>query len=141
MRQVIVHLPAHAIDLLLHGGGHLQLASCLRALSLVRENRQRRLQPVREVAGFRDRATNGLFTAVEQRVEVVHERLHFRRVGSIDATVAALVQSGETRSKVVDRRHATPHLQKPGDHRKHREQDDKRPLNTSCTAKANEGSR
>ena len=48
---------------------------------------------------------------VEQRVEIVDERLHLGRVVAVDAPIAALVQPGETRPKVVDRRQAAAHLQ------------------------------
>ena len=138
VREVIVDLPAHAIDLLRDGGGHLELAGSPRALRLVRKDGERRLQPVRQVAGLRDRAPHRLLPLVEQRVEIVDERLHLRRVVAVDAPVAALVQSGKTRSKVVDRRHAAPHLQQA----RRSSQNTANSmtsgcLKTSCTAKAN----
>jgi hypothetical protein len=73
-----------------------------RALGFVRQNGERRFQPVRQVSGFRNRATHGVLPLIEQRVEIVDERLHFARVGTFDAAIAPFVQSCEPRSKVLD---------------------------------------
>ena len=96
MGEVIIDLPSHAIDLLLNGGGNLGLARCPRPLRLVRNDGERRLQAVRQVARLRDRTADGLLSLVEQRVEIVDERLHFCRVLAVDAPIAPLVQSGKT---------------------------------------------
>ena len=54
--EVIVDLPPHAIDLLLNRGGDLGLARSPRALGFMRQDGERRLQAVGEVAGLGDRA-------------------------------------------------------------------------------------
>ena len=78
----------------------------------MRKDGERRLQAVRQVARLCDRTADGLLPLVEQRVEIVDERLHFGRIFALDAPIAALVQSGKARAKVVDRRHAAAHLQR-----------------------------
>ena len=53
----------------------------------VREHRERRLQRVRQVAGLRDRAPHGLIAMLEQRVEIVDERLHLAGIPPLDAPI------------------------------------------------------
>ena len=55
---MIVHLPPHAIHLLADRRGQLALAGALGALGFVREHGERRLQPVREIAGLGQRAAH-----------------------------------------------------------------------------------
>ena len=73
------------------------------------------------MVGLRYRAADGLLPLVEQRVEIVDERLHFCRVLAFDAPITALVQSGKTGPKVVDGRKAAAHLHETGDHGEHPE--------------------
>ena len=126
VREVIVDLPPHAIDLLLNGGSNLRLAGSPRPLRFVRNDGKRRLQAVRQVARLCHRAADGLLPLVEQRVEIVDERLHFCRVIALDAPLAALVQFDKARAKVADRRHAGANLQEPSGHAEHAQQQDKR---------------
>ena len=91
MREVIVDLPSHALDLLADACGELGLARARRPLGLLREHRQRRLQAVREVAGLGDRTADDLLAVVEQAVEVVDERLHFTGIGAFDAMLLVAV--------------------------------------------------
>ena len=60
VREVIVDLAAHALDLLHDRGGQLGLPCRLRALGLLIQQRQRRLQAVREIAGLGQRARHAL---------------------------------------------------------------------------------
>ena len=78
VRQVVVDLPAHPVHLLAQ---QLRPAAAAppRPLGLVGDHRQRRLQAVGQVAGPRQRPAHRLFAVVEQRVEVVDERLHLAR--------------------------------------------------------------
>jgi hypothetical protein len=77
MRKVVIHLALHAIDLLPDGGADVRLARALGRGGFLQEDRQRCLQGVRQVAGFGLRAFNDLVALIQQRVEIVHERLHF----------------------------------------------------------------
>ena len=74
--EVIVDLPAHSLDLLADRRGELALAGGAGAFGLARQQRQRRLETVREVAGLRNRALHRLLALFDQRVQVVDERLH-----------------------------------------------------------------
>ena len=60
VRQVIVHMAAHAIDLLRDRGRERTLSFGFRALRLLVEERERRFQSVREVAGLGQRARDSL---------------------------------------------------------------------------------
>jgi hypothetical protein len=56
VRQVVVDLPPHALDLLIDLCGELLMSCRSHLLRLVRQHRQRRLQAMRQVAGFCDGA-------------------------------------------------------------------------------------
>ena len=95
MRQVIVDLPAHALDLLAQHVGTGRVGGA--ALGLAGNHRQRRLQPVGEVAGAAVGAAHGVGPVIEQGVQVVDERLHFSGKSAADAGVVAGVDPREPR--------------------------------------------
>ncbi len=101
VREVIVHLPAHPIDLLRYGCSHLGLTGCPRAFRLVREDGERRLQTVREIARLGDRALDRFLSMLEQRVEIVDERLHLGRVRAFDSPISPFVKPGKTARRLL----------------------------------------
>ena len=60
MRQVIFNLPAHALDLLHDRRRPARSALRPCALGLLIQQRQRRLQPMREITGLGQRARDAL---------------------------------------------------------------------------------
>ena len=79
------------------------------ALRFVRQDRERRLEAVREVAGLGDRAPHRPFAMVEQRVEVVDERLDFARIAPLDSPIAPVAHRRELVAQLVERRQAAAH--------------------------------
>ena len=122
LRQVIVHLPAHPLDLLTHHRRQLGLPGAIGDLRLVRQHGERRLQRVREIAGLGDRAADGLIAVLEQRVEIVDQRLHFGGIAAVEAALAALAHGGEAAAQPLDRRQAVAHVDDPRQHAGHDEQ-------------------
>ena len=104
VREVVVDLPAHALDLLRDRRGELGLAGGRGALGLLRQHRERRLQAVREIAGLADRAADRCVAMLEQRVEIVDERLHFARIASLRACASPLLHVGQPLAHLVERR-------------------------------------
>jgi hypothetical protein len=119
MCEVVVDLPPHSINLLLYGRRHLRVAGSPRSLCLVSNDRERCLQPVRQVACFGDRAAHRPLTLVQERVQIVDEWLHFRRVASLDTPIPSSVKLDKTGAQVADRGHAGANLQKAGCHADH----------------------
>ena len=76
LRQVRIDLALHARDLLTDGTGEIVLSRRLSTGDLLRQNRQRRLQSVREVAGPRRGAGDAPFAIVEQPVQIINQRRH-----------------------------------------------------------------
>ena len=73
----------------------------LGALGLLRQHRERRLQPVREVARLRQRAGHRPLAMLEQGVEIVDERLHLGRIDAVDPPLAAVVHFTQARRAAV----------------------------------------
>ena len=96
VREVVVHLSSHALDLLVDGGRDLVLAGAAGALSLLRQDGERRLQTVGEIAGLGDGALNRLLAMIEQRVQVVHERLDLGGIGAVHPPLATGSQPVQT---------------------------------------------
>jgi hypothetical protein len=76
---------------------------------------------VREVAGLRHRATDGLLAEREQGVEIVDERLNLRCVASVDAGVAAGMDGAETGTQLRDAEQPAPYLEDAGNHEQKRD--------------------
>ncbi len=124
VREVIVHLPPHALDLLMHRPPRARACpACVGDLRFVRKHRERRLQRVREIAGLGDRAPDGLIAMLEQRVEIVDERLHLARIAPLDAAIAPLVHRGEALAQLGERRQAVPHHRQPAQQADRRKDD------------------
>ena len=54
------------------------------------KHREWSFQSMGEVASFRESAPDNLFAVLQQRIEIVHQRLHFVRVGSFDSASGAI---------------------------------------------------
>ena len=71
-------------------------------LGFVGEHGQRRLQGVRQIARLRDRPLHGLIAQIQQRVEIVHHRLHFARIVAFDSLVSPIAHQRETGAKMPE---------------------------------------
>ena len=89
VREVIVHLPAHAVHLARDGRGHLRLPGGPRPLRLLVEHGQRRLEAVRQVAGLGVRARHAQLAVAQQRIEVADQRLDLCGIVAFEPAVAA----------------------------------------------------
>ena len=105
MRQVVIDLPPHAFNLLCDRGGKLRLSGIVDAARLVRENGQRSLQSVSEIARFGLCATHCLFTMLEKGIQIVNQRLNFVRIRAHHALVASFANGSQTRLQVFEGRH------------------------------------
>ncbi len=72
--QLPVDVPVHHSDLLPERSGGLHVATLLRVARLDLEKSQRRLEPVREIAGPLTSAPHEVFLSLEQLVEVLDQR-------------------------------------------------------------------
>ena len=86
-----------------------------RAVRFVREHGQRRLQSVGQIAGLRDRATDRDLAVLEQRVQVVDERLDFGRVRPVELPLPAFANQREAGANRLKRRDASPEEREPDD--------------------------
>jgi hypothetical protein len=116
MREVIVDLPPHPLHLLPHRLRQLRVAERRGPLRFLCEHRERRLQAVRQVARLRDRAADGAFLVLEQRVQIVDERLHFARVVVAQLPGGARAHVRQALPHLVEGPKRTPHQPQPGDH-------------------------
>lgn len=66
---------------------------------------------MRQVAGLRDRPPDRLIAVLEQRVEIVDERLHFGGIPSVQASLAAVADSGQPPAQPLERRQTAAHVQ------------------------------
>ena len=68
-----------------------------------------------EIAGLGDGSSNHLLLMVQQRIQVVDERLHFRRVVSGHTSIASRVNGSEPVAELVERRDSSLHLRQSDD--------------------------
>ncbi len=92
LRQVIVHLPTHPLHLHANRRRTLTLPRRLQLFRLLRQHRQRRLQSMRQIARLRQRPPRNPLAMLQQRIEIVHQRLHFRRILPFDPLARAIPQ-------------------------------------------------
>ncbi len=116
MREVIVDLPPHAVHLLMHGFGDVAGTGRRCPVGFVCDDRERSLQAVRKIAGLGDGAFDGPIALVEQRVEIVYQRLHLGRVCAFEPARAASVQDFQVAANGIDRRQTAPHLEEAAEH-------------------------
>ena len=109
MGEVVVDLASHPLDL---------LRDVRRLLRLLQQERERRLQSVREIARLRHRARDLLLPIREQRVQLIDERLHLGRIVAGDAPFAAVAHGGEALAQSIERLHTAAQLQQ-ADRREH----------------------
>ena len=125
-REVIFDLPLHSLHLGLDDFGEFRLAAAAGPLGFVRDHRQRRLESMREIAGSGDGAANHAVVMVEQGIQIVDERLHFRREFAGDSRLAPVVDARQPRAQPVQpaqapaELHHTASQAKHGDDRKER---------------------
>ena len=124
MREVVIDLPAHPIDLLANRGSELALAGSGRAFGVHRQQRQRCLETVCKVAGRRDRALHGPLALIDQRVQIVDEWLHLRHIAAFQPCLAATVHVGQPRPELRDARQPAAHLPRTAGHRDARDHKD-----------------
>ena len=91
-------------------GGKLGLSGGRGARRFLRQNGERRLEAVREVAGLRDRAADRAFAVIEVGVQLVHQRLDLDGVGAGDPRLAAAADRRERGAQPVERREAAADL-------------------------------
>ena len=113
MSEVIVDLAAHSIDLLRHRRSEIKLTGSFGAFCFICKDRKRRLQPVGQISGFRHSSSHCVLTLIEQRIQIIDERLDLCGVGTVNAPIATRVQARQARPQAVDWRHAAAHLQEP----------------------------
>ena len=92
------------VDLLTDGTGEIVLARRLSTGDLLRQNRQRCLQSVREVAGPRRRAGDAPFAIGEQPVQIINQRRHFVGILTFEPAASSLAHIAETLAEHGDRR-------------------------------------
>ena len=90
-------------------------------LRLVRQHCQRRLQAMRKIAGLCHRARHAALTLVEQRIQLIDDRLHLCRINTVDARVDAFVHGREAVAQSIDWRQASPDLEKTDVHQQPRD--------------------
>ena len=112
LREVVVDLPPHAIDLLLDRLRQLAVTGGAGALRFLRQHRERCLETVREIAGLRDRAPHGVIAVLEKRVQIGDERLDFGRIAPGDLMLPSVANGSQLRAHVVERGESLPHLPK-----------------------------
>ena len=122
VREVIVDLPAHPLDLLADRRGELVMPLGVGTIGFLRQHRERRLETVSEVAGLGQRAPDGLLAVLEQRVEIVDERLHFGRIIAVDAAIATVAEAREALAQMIHRRQAVAYLREPNRHQGERDE-------------------
>ncbi len=124
-----VDLAPHSLDLLTDRRRELVVSGRLRAFRFLHQHGQRRLESVREVAGLRERPAHRRIAVIEERVEIVDERLHFGRVLPLETTRAPFPDAGQARSQEGKRRQSAPHHRQPQCHEangRHRDERDMR---------------
>jgi hypothetical protein len=92
-------------------------------LCLLREHRKRRFQSVREISRGGERSGDRLLTIFEQRIEIIHERLHFIRIIAFDCPAASLAHRRETGAKTSKRRHGFLNEEHPAGDERYRQDD------------------
>src|SRR5262249_24983706 len=136
MRQVVVHLPPHAIDLLIDLRRELFMSCRPRLLRLMRQHSQRRLQTMREVTGLCDGARDPTLAFFEKRIQVVDQRLHLGRIAAAHARGGAFMHGREAVAQLIDRRQPSPYLQESEEHAERRYQSHPRPVTERQTKHA-----
>jgi hypothetical protein len=101
--EVIVDLPLHPLHQLPERRRQLVMPLGRRLLRLLRQHRQRRLQSVREIAGGGQGSGHGARAILEQRVQVVHQRLHLARIVALQSLTASLAHRREAGAQTSKR--------------------------------------
>jgi hypothetical protein len=110
MRQVIIHPAPHPLDLNVDGFGNFALAHSASAVGLLREDRKGCFQTVSKIAGFSLGFANRALTVLQQSIQIIDQRLDFRRIRSVDLPAPALPDRGQAIPELVERVQALPYL-------------------------------
>ena len=121
MRQVRFDLTPHTLDLFPYASRDLRVTGRGGTLRFVREQCERSLEPMRQIAGARRCPRDCLFLVRQQQIELVDERLHLGGIRAGDAGREAIVHGGQASTKAIDRRQDTAHLKQSGNHEGERE--------------------
>ncbi len=95
---MVVNLAAHAFHLLMDDLGDFALPFGFYTICLLRKHSQRRLQAVGQVSGFGQRPLHRFLAMFEQRIQIVHQRLHFCGIASVDPAFLTIAHRRQTRS-------------------------------------------
>ena len=68
------------------------------------------------LARLRERTLNHRIAMRQQRIEIIDEGLHFRRIPPFHPALAAGVDVGKAAAEMRERRHPTAHVPEAGDH-------------------------
>jgi hypothetical protein len=117
VRQVVLDLAAHAVHLFDQRSREIVVAARCGTFGLLREDRERGLQPVGEVAGLGDGAAHRLVAVREQRVEIVDQRLQFARIVAGEVARRAALNVREPPPHHIERRETRADECEAGDHR------------------------
>src|SRR5678815_2781058 len=79
---MIIHLARHTVHLL-----------CDVLVCLLREQSERSLEPMRQIACRRERAFHRPLAVFEQRVQIIDQRLDFGRIPTLDASLLSSANS------------------------------------------------
>ena len=79
------------------------LAGGVGAIRFVHQNRDRRFQSVREIAGFAEGAADRFVAMIEQQVQIIHQRLNLGWIAAFQSQLAAVANVGESRAQCVER--------------------------------------
>jgi hypothetical protein len=108
--QVVFRLAPHPIDLLFDDRREVLVPCGRHPPGFVREDGERRLETVREVAGLGDRPRDSGLAVFQQEIEIVDQRLNLARVGAVEAAAAPLAHVRQAPPQLLDRGHAPAHL-------------------------------
>ena len=109
-RQMGVHLTTHAIHLRHDARRELRVSVARGALAIQREDGQRRLEAVRQIAGRQVRAGDHRVTLIEETIHVRRQRRDLGGIAPGQPSLRPLMDVGEMAANLVDRSPAALHL-------------------------------
>ena len=110
--EMALHLVAHDVGLLAHLGGERIVAARGR---LVDDDRERRLQRMREIADMGARALDDLAVRLDQRIGLARERRDLLGKAALQPLGGAGADRREALGDALERREAEPHLEHRGE--------------------------
>ena len=118
LRQVVIDLSRHPRNL-----GTERRRECRvvvrDAIGIPREQGQRRLQAMRHVCGALGGASHARVACLQQRVQIVHERLDLRRVRACQSRMRAAVHVSQPHAQEIDGADPAPEGERTRRHAAH----------------------